>query len=323
MGRKKELPAALRRAAENFEDYLRVERGASPRTIAAYRRDVRRYLAALASRRVRTVKATTPQHVADVLGAWSAEGIAATTLNRRLAAVRHFHRFCLREGIAGRNPAALVDGPARGLALPKALREDEVSRIIDAAAGSSPAELRDRVILELLYGAGLRVSELVGLDLDDVDTEERTVRCLGKGDKERVVPIGGRAAGAIRRYLREGRGELASARAPTHALLLSVRGSRLSRQSAWACVKRYAARVYPNRRVYPHVMRHSYATHLVARGADVRVVQEALGHARLQTTQVYTLVSRQRLKDAFESAHPRGAPRRRSAARAKRRGAPD
>lgn len=317
------LPPKLRRAAEAFEDYLRVERGSSPRTITAYRRDVRRYLEALSRARIQDVARVAPGHVSDVMGEWSRAQIAATTLNRRLAAVRHFHRFCMREGIATRNPAALVDGPARGLALPKALAEDEVGRIIDAASGASPRELRDRVILELLYGAGLRVSELVGLDVDDVDLDDRTVRCLGKGEKERVVPIGGAAAGAIRRYMRDGRGELTSPKRPGHALLLSARGGRLSRQSAWQCVKRYASRVYPNRRVYPHVLRHSYATHLMARGADVRVVQEALGHARLSTTQVYTLVSRQKLKDVYESAHPRGGSARRASPAPKRRRAPE
>jgi integrase/recombinase XerD len=244
----------------------------------------------------------------------SRRGAAPTTLNRWLAAVRHFHKFCVREGIATSNPAALIDGPARGLSLPKALAEDEVRAIVEAASGNDARGLRDRVELGLLYGAGLRVSELVSLDVDDVDLEDRTVRCLGKGEKERIVPIGGPAVTATRKYLRNGRPELVSSKRPTHALLLSARGGRLSRQSAWGCVKRYAARVYPDRRVYPHVLRHSYATHLVARGADVRVVQEALGHARLSTTQVYTLVSRQKLRDVYDSAHPR-AKRRRPAPR--------
>lgn len=317
MPAKKGVPAALKRAAETFEDYLRVERGSSPRTVAAYKRDVRRYVRMLAADGVRTMNGVTPRHVSDAMGRWSREGLAPTTLNRRLAAVRHLHRFCVREGLAKRNPAALVDGPARGLALPKALREEEVARIVEAASGSSPAELRDRVILELLYGAGLRVSELTGLDVDDVDLDARTVRCLGKGDKERVVPIGAAAVTAVRRYTAEGRPAFVPTRRTEAALLLSARGQRLSRQSAWVCVKRYASRVYPNRRVYPHVLRHSFATHLVARGADVRVVQEALGHARLQTTQVYTLVTRQKLKDALESAHPRA--RRKGPAGSRRR----
>ena len=309
MTTRRKLPDDLRHAAETFEDYLRVERGASPRTISSYRRDLRNYLDTVARSGVRTVKAITPKHVADAMQERSKTGAAPTTLNRWLAAVRHFHKFCVREGIAPANAASLVDGPARGLALPKALGESEVSAIVEAAAGTTPAELRDRVILELLYGAGLRVSELVGLDIDDVDLDDRSVRCLGKGDKERIVPVGGPAVTAIRRYLRDGRVKLSSPKRPSSALLISARGSRLSRQSAWACVKRYAARVYPDRRVYPHILRHSYATHLMARGADVRVVQEALGHARLSTTQVYTLVTRQKLKDVYESAHPRATKR--------------
>lgn len=303
--------AELRRAAESFEDYLRVERGASPRTIEAYRRDVRRYLSALARFGVGDVGDVQATHVLDFLGERADTGAAPSTLNRTLAAVRHFHRFCVREGIAPHNPASLVDGPARGRSLPKALSAEDVTKIIEAAGGAAPREQRDRAILELLYGAGLRVSELVRLDVDDVDLDERTIRCIGKGEKERIVPVGVPAAEAVGRYLRDGRRELASASRPTHALFLRVGGGRLSRQSAWRCVKRYAARVNPKARVFPHALRHSFATHLVAGGADVRVVQEALGHARLSTTQVYTLVTRDKLKDVYEAAHPRGRERRR------------
>jgi integrase/recombinase XerD len=305
------LPPVLRSAAETFEDYLRVERGASPRTIEAYRRDVRRYLTVLASAGVTDPADANSSHVVRLLETRARAGAAASTLNRTLAAVRHFHKFCVREGLAPQNPASLVDGPARGLSLPKALAPDEVTKIIEAASGATPLQLRDRAMLELLYGAGLRVSELVGLDVDDVDLDERTIRCVGKGDKERVVPIGVPGAAAVRRYVREGRGELASAARPTHALFLRSGGGRLSRQSAWRCVKRYASRVSPKARVFPHALRHSFATHLVAGGADVRVVQEALGHARLSTTQVYTLVTREKLKDVYEAAHPRGRERRR------------
>jgi integrase/recombinase XerD len=302
----------LRRAAETFEDYLRVERGASPATIDAYRAEIRRYLEFLTRARLTEVEAVLPKHVNDAMAHRASKGAAASTLNRTLAAVRHFHKFCVREGIATSNPASLVDGPGRGLSLPKAMDEDLVTKIIEAASGSSPRQLRDRAMLELLYGAGLRVSELVSLDIDDVDLEERTVRCIGKGDKERVVPIGGAAVDAVRRYVREGRRELMTAGGSGAALFLGARGSRLSRQSAWACVKRYAARVSPDTRVFPHALRHSFATHLMARGADVRVVQEALGHARLSTTQVYTLVTRQKLKDVYDEAHPRGRRRRKT-----------
>jgi integrase/recombinase XerD len=307
-----EIPDALRRAADTFEDYLRVERGAAISTISTYRRDVRKYIATLAAAGITDMSQAEPHHVTAALEERSRAGGAASTLNRHLAALRHFHKFCVREGFAKKNPAALVDGPGRGLSLPKALDEDAVTKIIEAASGSGPRSLRDRAMLELLYGAGLRVSELVGLDIDDVDLEDRTLRCLGKGSKERIVPIGEPAANAVRRYLRHGRGELASAKRSTAALFLGTGGARLSRQSAWRCVKRYASRVDPNVRVFPHALRHSYATHLVARGADVRVVQEALGHARLSTTQVYTLVTKQKLKDVYDEAHPRGRRRRTS-----------
>jgi integrase/recombinase XerD len=232
--------------------------------------------------------------------------VKATTLHRTLAAVRHFHRFCVREGLARANPAALVDGPSRGLALPKALRAEDVVAIIEAASGADPAAVRDRAMREMLYAAGLRVSELVGLDLDDVDLADLQVRCVGKGDKERIVPIGRPAATAVRRYLREARPGFVAKGRGTAAVFVSARGGRLSRQTAWNVVKRYAAQVVPDQRVFPHALRHSFATHLVAGGADIRVVQEALGHARLSTTQVYTLVSRETLKDVYETAHPRG-----------------
>jgi integrase/recombinase XerD len=307
------IPPKLAAAASTFEDYLRVERGSMPSTIEAYRRDLRRYLRCLAEAGVNEVGEVTASHVADALDRRSTKRAAPSTLNRTLAAIRHFHRFCVREQIAPTNPAALVDGPARGLSLPKALGEAEMTKIIESASGSGARDLRDRAMLEMLYGAGLRVSELVGLDIDDVDLDDKTVRCLGKGQKERIVPIGGPAAAAVRRYVREGRRELMSAKkGPMPALFLNVTGGRLSRQSAWKCVKTYAARVDPDARVFPHALRHSFATHLVARGADVRVVQEALGHARLSTTQVYTLVTREKLKDVYDQSHPRARRRRSS-----------
>ena len=301
----------LRRAARTFEDYLRVERGAAASTIESYMRVLRRYLAFLTEHGIEAVDRVRPADVNDAMTSFAEPGLAASTLHRALAAIRHFHRFCVREGLANANPAALVDGPSRGLQLPKALTSEEVEKIIEAASDAGPRGLRDRAMLELLYGAGIRVSELVGLDVDDVDTEDRMLRCIGKGEKERIVPIGRAAAGSVDVYVREGRPELAAAGGGQPALFLSARGGRLSRQSAWKTVKRYASRAVPGKRVYPHVLRHSFATHLVARGADIRVVQEALGHARLSTTQVYTLVSRQTLKDVLDTAHPRGRARTR------------
>lgn len=298
-----------RAALDDFVDYLRTERGASPRTVEAYRRDLVRYLARLEEDGVRTVREAGPKDVANFLQSRADAGVSAGTIARALAAVRHFHRFCVREGKAESNPAALVDGPSRGLSLPRALREEEVARIIEKAKGTDPAGLRDRAILELLYAAGVRVSELAGLDVDDVDLDERTLRCLGKGNRERVVCIGRAAVTSVEIYLREGRPALVKKGKGSPALFLSGRGGRLSRQSCWKIVRRYASRAYPDRRVFPHAFRHSFATHMVARGADLRVVQEALGHARLSTTQVYTLVTREKLKDVYEGAHPRARKR--------------
>lgn len=297
----------LRRAAAEFDDYLRVERGASRNTVEAYARDMRRYLGVLAARGHTDPGTVEIRDVTAVLQAIADAGAAASTIARALAAIRHFHKFCVREGLAVADPAALAEAPTRPSGLPKALHEDDVTAIIEAADRTTPAGLRDRAILEMLYAAGVRASELTGLDVDDVDLEARVLRCLGKGNRERIVPIGVPAADAIRRYLREGRPSLASRNRRTGAaLFLSARGGRLSRQSCWKVVKRYAAVACPDARVFPHAFRHSFATHLVAHGADLRVVQEALGHARLSTTQVYTLVERRTLKTVLENAHPRG-----------------
>ncbi|HVE90965.1 MAG TPA: tyrosine recombinase [Actinomycetota bacterium] len=311
---KQAVPPALAAAASDFEDYLRIERGAAVATVKAYRRVVRAYVARLAAAGINTPSQVRPRDVTDALQAVSDSGVGASTLHRALAAIRHFHRFCLREKLAPSNPATLVDGPRRGLALPRALPAEFVTALIESASGGSPAQLRDRAILELLYSSGLRVSELVGLDLDDVDLEDRIVRCLGKGGKERLVPLGRPAAEAVARWVREGRPAMVRRGRGSAAVFVSARGQRLSRQSAWKTVKTHAAKVDPEARVFPHALRHSFATHLVAGGADLRVVQEALGHARLSTTQVYTLVSRETLKDVYESAHPRG---RRSGPRAR------
>jgi integrase/recombinase XerD len=301
------MPAlGLKRAADEFDSYLRVERGASRATVAAYRRDLARYMTVLADLGVSDVDEVRPRHVEAALARVADSGASAATIARALAAIRHFHKLCLRDGLAQTNPASRVQAPSRGLSLPKALTEDEVAAMIESAADPSPRGLRDRAMLELLYAAGLRVSELVGLDVDDLDLDSRVVRCLGKGERERLVPIGVPAETSLRRYLRDGRPAMAKRSRSSPALFLSSRGARLSRQSCWKLVKRSADKASVDRRAFPHVLRHSFATHMLARGADLRVVQEALGHARLSTTQVYTLVERSKLKHVLEASHPRG-----------------
>ncbi len=223
---------------------------------------------------------------------------------RALAAVRSFHRFLVADGELDRNPAAAAVRPKVPRSLPRALPVDEVARIVEAPVGEEPAALRDRAILETLYGAGLRISELVGLDVDDVDLEEGSVRVIGKGSKERQVPLGRMGREAVGAYLTRGRPSLASSRT-RGAMFLNTRGGRLTRQGCWAIVKTNVKRAGVHKRVTPHTLRHSYATHLLEGGADVRVVQELLGHASVATTQIYTLITEQHLREVYVTAHPR------------------
>lgn len=235
--------------------------------------------------------------------------LAASSVARAVVAVRSFHRFCAREGLVARDPSEEVGAPRVPAGIPKALDEEEVDRLLHAVAGDEPLAQRDRALLELLYGTGIRISEAVGLDLGDLDLEDGTIRVLGKGSKERVVPIGRGARVAVDAYLRDGRLALRRARArratDVDAVVLNARGGRISRQSCWAIVSRAGERVGLDARLSPHVLRHSCATHMLDHGADLRVVQELLGHASISTTQVYTKVSPERLRAAYDAAHPR------------------
>ncbi len=227
---------------------------------------------------------------------------ASATVARTLVAVRGLHKFLVREGLGDADPSTEVAGPRPPRSLPKALTMPQTEALLAAPAGDEPVALRDRALLELLYACGLRITELVELDVDDVDLVARTVRCLGKGSKERVVPVGRVAHRAVEAWLVRGRPAFAP-RAP--ALLVNRRGGRLTRQGGWKILKKHAETAGLGATVSPHTLRHSFATHLLDNGADVRVVQELLGHASVNTTQVYTLVSRARLRAVYERAHPR------------------
>jgi integrase/recombinase XerD len=315
------MPGVLERQVERFLDHLIVERGLSNNTVAAYRRDLRRYVALCRKRGVADVSAaeaaTVSAFVADLSSSTHGDGVAyrSSSVARALAAVRAFHRFCVAEGEAEGDPASGVVGPTLPRRLPRPLTLDEVERLLEAPPIDTPAGLRDRAFLELLYGAGLRVSELVGLDVDEVDLDAAVVRALGKGGKEREVPLGRYAARSLRTYLRRGRPALASSSSRS-ALFLNQRGGRLTRQGVALLLARHARAAGIRRGVSPHSLRHSFATHLLEGGADVRVVQELLGHASVATTQVYTLVTREHLLEAYVTAHPRA--RRASAASARR-----
>lgn len=298
----------LSSAALAFLDHLRVERGLARNTLAAYRRDL-----ALYGRYLDEVGITDPTEAeeedVEFFVAWlgrqhSSTGrpYARSSIARVVVAVRGLHRFLAREGRTAEDVAAAVETPRPDRTLPKALSVEQVERLLDAVGGDGPLRLRDRALLELLYAAGLRISELVGLDVDDVDLVDRTVRVTGKGSKQRVVPFGEAAAGSIDAWFVRGRPGLGPA---SHAAFVNRRGRRLTRQGAWKIVKAYAHRAGLDADVSPHTLRHSFATHLLDGGADVRAVQELLGHANVSTTQIYTQVSRRRLREVFDRAHPR------------------
>ncbi|WP_202872063.1 site-specific tyrosine recombinase XerD [Kribbella pratensis] len=304
----------MSRAVGTYLDHLTVERGLAANTLASYRRDLRRYDGYLASVGIDDLSRITEAVVGDFLmrlreGDADHPPLTASSAGRTVVAVRGFHKFCVREGLAAVDPAAAVKPPAPPQRLPKALSVDEVTRILTAAAGAEaePAVLatRDAALLEFLYGTGARISEAVGLDVDDIDLDAGAVLLRGKGSKERVVPVGSYARDALSAYQVRGRPDLVSRGRGTHALFLNARGGRLSRQSAWTVLRRAAQRAGISKEISPHTLRHSYATHLLDGGADVRVVQELLGHASVTTTQVYTLVTVDKLREVYATSHPR------------------
>ena len=301
----------LAAAVRGYLDHLAVERGVAANTLTSYRRDLRRYLRFLAGRGLGDVAEVREADVSAFLvslreGDADHPPLGASSAARTVVAVRGFHRFALREGLTVDDPARAVRPPTPPRRLPKAISVADVERLLRAAGpGDTPLSLRDRALLEILYGTGARISEAVGLDVDDLDLESGVVRLRGKGSKERMVPVGSYARSAVSAYLVRGRPVLVSAGRGTPALFLNARGGRLSRQSAWAVLRAAAAKGGITADVSPHTLRHSFATHLLDGGADVRVVQELLGHASVTTTQVYTLVTVDKLREVYAAAHPR------------------
>lgn len=285
-------------------------------TLSSYRRDLRRYAEHLASRGITDLAAVAEADVSEFLVALRRgdpdNGVAplsAVSAARAVIAVRGLHRFAAAEGIAAVDVAREVKPPTPGRRLPKSLSIEEVLALLEAAGGDGesdgPLTLRNRALLELLYSTGARISEAVGLDVDDIDTQARSVLLRGKGGKQRLIPIGRPAVGALDAYLVRGRPELARRGRGTPAIFLNARGGRLSRQSAWQVLQDAAERAGITATVSPHVLRHSFATHLLDGGADVRVVQELLGHASVTTTQIYTMVTVSALREVWAGAHPR------------------
>jgi integrase/recombinase XerD len=310
---------ALVRAVRTYLDHLVVERGLAENSVKSYRRDLRRYLGHLDGLGITELDQITEQTVSGFLMALR-EGdrdhppLSATSAGRTVVAVRGFHRFAVKDGLATTDPSAGVRPPTPAKRLPKAVSLGDVERLLDAAgAPGTILALRDRALLELLYGTGARISEAVGLDVDDLDLDsdldpgelQGTVLLRGKGSKERIVPVGSYARAAVQAYVVQARPALVAVGSGTPALFLNARGGRLSRQSAWTVIVKAADRAGITAEVSPHTLRHSFATHLLEGGADVRVVQELLGHASVTTTQVYTLVTVDSLREVYAAAHPR------------------
>ncbi len=308
--------AALDTQLQGYLDHLTIERGVAKNTLSSYRRDLLRYSKHLSDRGIHDLAKVGEDDVSEFLVSLrrgdpdsGAAALSAVSAARALIAVRGLHRFAAAEGLTELDVARAVRPPTPGRRLPKSLTIDEVLALLEAAGGDSPSDgpltLRNRALLELLYSTGSRISEAVGLDVDDVDTEARSVLLRGKGGKERLVPIGRPAVQALDAYLVRGRPELARRGRGTPVIFLNVRGGRLSRQSAWQVLQDAAERAGITSGVSPHMLRHSFATHLLEGGADVRVVQELLGHASVTTTQIYTLVTVHALREVWAGAHPR------------------
>ncbi|MHB9003535.1 MAG: site-specific tyrosine recombinase XerD [Coriobacteriia bacterium] len=297
----------MARLVREFVVHLTIERGSSPHTVDAYRRDLSAYASVLSDRGVDSPDGVRGDDVVAFVTSLRDAGLAPSSIERKLAAVKSFHKFLVREGVTENHPTARVPLPKVPDRLPDVIGIDDAERLLSQPFASTPAGLRDRAILETLYGCGIRVSELTGLDLTEIDLGTGFLRVFGKGGKEREVPVGGAAARALDEYLTHGRPYLKSKRrarrADPAAVFVNTWGGRLTRQTVFGIVRRYGARA--GLALHPHTLRHSYATHMLEGGADLRVLQEILGHSDIATTQIYTHVDRHHIREEYLSTHPR------------------
>ncbi len=297
-----------RRLEGFFLSYLEVERGVARNTIDAYSRDIRRYTDHLTELGLSDVEKVEPTHITRFLEKRSKQGVSASSLARQISSIRQFHAFLVREGITARFPASSLKTPRRGKRLPRVLTQEEAARLLDQRFEEDARGLRDRAMLELLYATGMRISEMLGLDVGDLFLDEAEVRVMGKGGKERVVPINGPAAETLERYISYGRPRL-QGRRREKALFLNSKGGRLARSGAWRILKRHAERAGLGGKFTPHTLRHSCASHLLENGADLRYIQELLGHASISTTQIYTHLEKEKVREVYRRSHPREAGR--------------
>ncbi len=290
---------------ENFINYLSVERGLADNTLIAYRRDLNKYAEDLSEHGIKAVNQVKRDHITEYIFREKEAGMSMSSICRSLAAIKMFHRFLVREHLAEMDPTNLVETPKIWKRIPDVLSQPEIEAIINASLGKKGQLIRDNAILELFYASGMRVSELVGLKVENINFEVGYVRCLGKGRKERVIPIGQRSRDAIRKYCDGVRPKLLKGKTSS-ALFVSRLGQKITRQGIWKMIKHYAKKANIQKTIKPHTLRHTFATHLLQHGADLRSVQEMLGHADISTTQIYTHVDRDRLKTVHKQFHPRG-----------------
>lgn len=299
----------MKEAKEAILDYLhflQVERQLSTNTLSSYRRDLESYIEHIHNvQAVQSLKAIERSHILIHLEALRGEGISARTIARHISSIRSFHQFLLREKLTDTDPTVHLEMPQIEQRLPKVLSIEEIERLISAPNREKPQGIRDIAMLELLYGTGMRISELIGLNLDDVHLTMGFVRVFGKGGKERIVPLGKSAIHTLDQYLQNARFKLQGKYPKTDAFFINQRGKRLTRQGCWKLLKEHAKNAHIEKEITPHTLRHSFATHLIENGADLRAVQEMLGHADISTTQIYTHISKTRLSEVYKQFHPR------------------
>lgn len=294
----------MKELVEAFLNYLSVERGLALNTIVSYRRDINSYIDFLSSMRIENLSKTAKNDITNFMLYQKDRNVSANSIARRLAAIKSFYRFLLRERILKADPSSLIDSPKLWRKIPETLSTNEIEALLSQPNIKDMRGIRDKAILETLYATGMRVSEAAGLKIDNVNLDIGFVRCLGKGNKERVIPIGSKAITSLKRYLAVSRPRQLKNRQNNH-LFLNRFGRKISRQSLWKIIKNYARQAKIKKAIKPHLLRHSFATHLLERGADLRSVQEMLGHANISTTQIYTHISKQRLKTIHKMFHPR------------------
>jgi len=290
----------------DFIHFMIVEKGLAQNTIVSYERDLKRYLTYLQQvEQLKSLNDVSRIHIVQFLSFLKGEGKSAKTLARHIASIRAFHQFLLREKAVEQDPSVHIETPQLERTLPKVLSFGEIETLLETPDQSSSFGLRDKAMIELLYATGIRVSELINLDMENVHLTMGFVRCIGKGNKERIIPIGKIAQDVIEQYIHQSRPKLKNSKNRTEALFLNHHGNRLTRQGFWKIIKKLASEAKIEKELTPHTLRHSFATHLLENGADLRAVQEMLGHADISTTQIYTHVTKTRLKDVYTKFHPR------------------